>query len=238
MSKKFQLGTFIKRVSRVLGFALSGFFSLPVFIGLACIVVTVLIVLRRQIDSVNFLIIANKWRPNFIEFTMLVHQSHYFTYAYFIPFLFFQGHAIDFSLLGPLFCIGWISYSLTPIIFGKQPTIRTLVIGHLLASATLFMIFWFSRSFTYVTLAWFFSGFGGGTVFCLTKLHKQEADNESDLDLWENIGHITGLIISLLIILISGRLNNVFLAAGFIAFLTALLLPLRLLITERTASTG
>lgn len=232
-STRFRLGNFVKRISRVIGFALAGFFNLHVFIGIAGIVLAVILLLRRKVDRITLSTVGQNWRPSFLGITMLIHQSHYFTYAYFIPFLFFNTHGITASLVGLLFCIGWVSYSTAPLILGKQPAIPSFVIGHLLAAITLFIIFMFSHSFLLTLLAWFFSGFGGGTVFFLRKLHERTAAKESDLDLWENTGHIAGLLICLLLIIILGQPNNVFLTAGSIALLTALLFPLGISLKRR-----
>jgi len=224
--KKAQVSTFAKRVSRIAGFALSGFFDLRFLFAIAVVGLSTMLLLRKGLSGVAAPFLHRNWHPKILGVTMLVHQSHYFSYAYFIPFLFLNVHNVSAPLVGLIFCIGWVSYSIAPFAFAKQPLARSFSFGHVLASLTLFTIFGFSESLWVIILAWFFSGFGGGTVFCLRELECKLISDKPDLDLWENLGHILGLLVCFTVIGVWGQPPIVFLMAGIIAFLTAAILPL------------
>jgi hypothetical protein len=224
--KKTQVSTFAKRVSRVAGFALSGFFDLRFLLAVAIVAFTTMLLLRKGLTGVTAPFLHRNWHAGLLGVTMLIHQSHYFSYAYFIPFLLLYIHNVSAPLVGLIFCIGWISYSITPFIFAKQSLVRSFLFGHILATLTLFTIFGFFQNFWILILAWFLSGFGGGTVFCLRELERNLVSGKPDLDLWENFGHILGLAISIAVVGISGQPLIVFPVAGVIALLTALLLPM------------
>jgi len=224
--KKTQVSTFAKRVSRIAGFALSGFFDLRFLLAIAVLGLTTMLLLRKGLTGVAAPFLHRNWHPRLLGMTMLIHQSHYFSYAYFIPFLFLDVHNVSAPLVGLMFCIGWVSYSIAPFAFAKQSLLRSFSFGHVVVSLALFTIFGIFKSFWIIVLAWFFSGFGGGTVYCLRELERKIIGDKPDLDLWENLGHILGLVVSLIVVAISGQPTNVFLAAGTIALLTALLLPL------------
>lgn len=223
--KKRYVGTFAKRISRVLGFAFSGVFDLHFLLAVAVIGLIVMLVMRKDLIGVPGPSFQRNWYAGVLGRTMLIHQAHYFSYAYFIPFLFLNMSGVSISLVGIVFSIGWISYSIAPLIFPKKSLIQYFSLGHLLASLTLFTIFSFSNNFWIVLGAWFFSGFGGGTVFYLREM-EHSISEKTDLELWENFGHIFGLIVSITIIGISGQPTNLFIIGGTIAVLTALFLPI------------
>ena len=223
--KKNHVSTFAKRISRVLGFAFSGFFDLGLLLAVAAIGLIVMLIIRKDLIGVPVPSFQHNWHAGVVGKTMVIHQSHYFSYAYFIPFLFLNMSEVSISLVGILFSIGWISYSIAPFIFPKKSVIQYFSFGHILASLTLFTIFIFSNNFWIVLIAWFFSGFGGGTVFYLREI-EQNISEKPDLDMWENFGHIFGLIICLIIINISDKPIELFMVGGSIAVLTALFLPI------------
>lgn len=224
--KKTQVGTFAKRVSRVAGFAFSGFFGLRFLPAVAIVGLTTMLLLRKGLTGATVPFLHRNWHAGLLGVTMLIHQSHYFSYAYFVPFLFLNMHNVSAPFVGLMFCIGWVSYSVAPFVFAKRSLVRSFSLGHILAFLTLFTIFGFSGSFWVIILAWFFSGFGGGTVFCLRELEREVTSEKPNLDLWENFGHILGLVVSLTVIGLSGQPLIVFPVAAVIALLTAALLPL------------
>ena len=146
--------------------------------------------------------------------------------TYLIPFLFWQVHNMSAPFVGLAFCIGWISYSIAPYLHSRRHLTGSFASGHILASLTLITISVFFQNLWVVMLAWFVSGFGGGTVFCLRELESNLADRKPDLDLWENLGHIVGLAICLTLLAVFEQPTIVFLAGGVIAILTGLLLLL------------
>lgn len=224
--KNTEAGTFIKRVSRVAGFIFSGFFDPSLLVVVASVILATLFFGWKTLAGMRPTRDRDNWHPGPLGLTMLVHQSHYFTYACFIPFLFLRVHSVQLSFIGIIFSIGWISYSVAPFVFAKQPRLKVFSFGHVLAFFTLVTIFCFSQNLGLVILAWFLSGFGGGTVFCLRELASKVLEDRPDLDLWENLGHVLGLVVSLLVISISANPIYVFLIAAIIALLTAILLPL------------
>ena len=99
--------------------------------------------------------------------TMAVHQSHYFLYSCFLPFVFIHTQAIPVAFTGLAFALGWTSYCWAPWLFRRWQPMRAFVFGHLVVVAALTLMVWWITSPIVVLLAWFISGFGGGTVFCL-----------------------------------------------------------------------
>lgn len=228
VSKKANVSTFIKRISRVGGFAFSGFLNLTLLFVASIVVLLVIVVLWKGLMGVARISIQSNWHPGWLGITMAIHQSHYFTYAYFVPFLYVNNLGVSAIFAGILFCIGWISYSIAHFVFKGQPLIRTFSFGHVLAASSLITIFFFSGNFWIVSVAWFLSGFGGGTVFCLRKLEARITYQKPDLDLWENFGHVLGIIFALCIVAGTNKPEAVFLGSAGIAIATSMLLPVGL----------
>lgn len=223
LSKLGKVSTPVKRLSRVAGFACSGLFSpqcLPAMAGLSLLVTVLLGEQAEQVCRTN-----REWgfRPTPLGWLMTIHQSHYFSYAYVIPVLLVCGHGVDSKVAGFLFCIGWFSYILAQKVFGERALVFTFAAGHVLASLCLLGLFlWYDQSLLVVLALWFLTGFGGGTVYCLRRLSEKSTTDKSDLDQWENLGHILGVILSIFVLVLSTP-RQAFLVASLIAATTCLL---------------
>jgi hypothetical protein len=224
MSEGRKISTFKKRLSRILGFAISVLFNQYFIVLIAACVILLAIVAFPQDIRKRDLSFNRNLSIDLFAATMVVHQSHYFSYAYFIPYLFLKILRIDLVFDGVIFAVGWVSYSIAFLVYGKKRLLVSLSVGHFLASMTLGLLFVYSSDFPISIIAWFLSGFGGGTVYCLKGLQGL-SEPRSDLDLWESIGHIFGLVISLLVVWIFGPLY-VFLAGAMLAMSVGLLTTL------------
>jgi hypothetical protein len=223
ISKRCHVSTFWKRVSRVGGFLVAPWFSVWVLViagvGSAVLVASIhtcALDQRARFRKVLF-------RGGFLSVTMLVHQSHYFLYSCFLPWVFLQVQNIPVALLGFAFALGWISYCIAPILFQRLSPIKVFVGGHLLVVVALTAMFFCLKCSTITLIAWFASGFGGGTVYCLHEINKQRGHRAADLDTWENLGHVTGVLAAISIALIIGYPQYVFVTAAAMALVTAAL---------------
>lgn len=195
-----QVGTFLKRFVRILGFAVCGFFSYAVY---PIIIVTVLViswyVVLSQVDKTDALPKYHKPHINTFAKIMVIHQTHYFSYAYIMPYVFLTYLNIERQLVGLAFAIGWISYaSVEKLLRGERLKVY-FIIGHILVAMSLILMALFTFNSIVILCAWFISGLGGGTVFCLTRLNKRAGKDRVDMDVWEDIGHVVGVTIPLAI---------------------------------------
>jgi len=103
--------TFIKRLVRIIGFALVGLISyggyLLLVVGLLVIATTVALWRKESWADTPPI---HKPRSNPLAGIMVVHQSHYFSYAYLIPWLFVHHLKIPVLFVGLAFILGWLSY--------------------------------------------------------------------------------------------------------------------------------
>ncbi len=217
------VSTLTKRISRIAGFAFSGLFSTHILIIIVGIVLLIYHFIAKETKVAQKTSIRQNLKPQPLGLVMMIHQSHYFTYAYIIPLIIIY-HEVNPRIVGLLFCIGWLSYVFSQKVFGEKKLAHSFAIGHVFAAITLAGLFFFARiSVILLLLLWFLTGFGGGTVYCLRKLRQNSLTDKSDLDSWENIGHVLGVIICLLVLLIMKAPASVFLVASFIAIFTCLL---------------
>jgi hypothetical protein len=133
-----------------------------------------------------------------LEWTMLVHQTHYFTYAYAVPFLAAQSTLGGTSLVGLWFACGWITYLSAESLWRRWAPRTVFIVGHL-ALALVLALMSTTSAMPWLTIAfWVLSGFGGGTVYCLTLLHKREGLAHERLERAEDAGHLLGVMLAIL----------------------------------------
>ena len=154
---------------------------------------------------------------------MLVHQSHYFSYCCFLPWIFIKVLALPLPLVGAAFALGWVSYCFAPILFQRLPPVKVFITGHLLVTVALCAICFCTHRLLPVLAAWFFSGFGGGSVYCLRDLNGRRGSLATDLDSWENLGHVSGAAIALIAATASNTPHCAFAVAAILALSTAIL---------------
>ena len=219
-----EVSTFIKRTSRVLGFSLSGFLSeniLPIISG---IIVIIILIIAKDLNWSQEVKIQWKLKSGTLGLIMIIHQSHYFSYAYMIPLLLVMNFSLEPKITGIFFCVGWLSYILSKKFLGEKRLSTNFALGHLFVSIILlFMYFYSTISLIVFLILWFLTGFGGGTVYCLRKLRAKSSKDQSDMDSWENLGHVFGLLICLIILRLSVMPTFLFITASFLAISTFIL---------------
>lgn len=221
--KRCQTTTLRKRVARVIGFLVAPWLSAGMIAAISIIAVTMAAVTRLSDSSAQQSEHTARPRASLLALTMVVHQSHYFSYFCFLPWVFLNVLALPPALVGPAFALGWVSYCLTPLLFRRLPPVPVLIWGHLLVCAALCAMCIWTERLVPVLLAWFFSGFGGGTVYCLRDLNSMRGPEATDLDAWENIGHVFGAALALTLVLAWGNPKYAFASAAVLALCTAAL---------------
>jgi hypothetical protein len=218
------VSTFWKRSSRILGFLAAALFQPNVFVGVALLV---LVLGSLFGESARARPRAIGLVPNrglgAVGIIMVLHQLHYFTYAYCLPVLFIQLHFLTGPSIGLAFAAGWVSYTLAPLFLARLPTLPVVLAGHVGVSVVLASMAIGADHLTWLLVAWFASGFGGGTVFCIRRLAQVWAgvDSTGDLDLWENVGHVSGVLVAFLVALSGLGLAALFWSAAGFALTTA-----------------
>lgn len=219
------ISTFTKRTIRIAGFVLAGFATVDLFIATILATLLLCVIMLAQ----TYRVWADPARPiptrSLIGGIMVAHQSHYFSYAYLMPFLFARILGFSAAAIGPAFVVGWISYASSERLLRRYEPTRTSILGHLLVAISLSAIGVFLISPFAVLLFWFLSGIGGGTVFCLKKLNSSAGEKRTDMDYWEDVGHVAGVIIALTGVVMWGEaLSLSFFLAASIALSVAGLL--------------
>lgn len=223
-----RVSTFSKRTVRIAGFLIAGFAS-GTTILIACLgilVITCFIATQHAKVWADSLAV-HKVKMNTLSSIMIIHQSHYFSYAYWIPILFIYKLGIPYYLIGPFFILGWLSYIFSEKLFGGFNEIKVFILGHLTVAISLIILGMFNNILHIVMIAWFISGLGGGTVFCLKRLNKTSS-KPTDLEIWEDVGHVSGVLISIAFaFLFADRFGNPFFVSAAIAMITALTIFLK-----------
>ena len=216
------VSTLLKRLSRICGFVAAGAFThAAVFptccAGLLLVAVSLLINRRNQ----------KAWTR--LPFSpeaglMVIHQAHYFCYSALVPILLYRAANLRPAAVGPLFALGWLSYTLAPSLLKRWRPPRVFVVGHLFAAAVLTCLAAFSERPMLTVFLWFLTGFGGGTVFVL-RLREKAESKSLRLDAWENIGHVFGLALGAILVYCL-HMEAALLAAEAVACGTAALMVL------------
>lgn len=191
----------LKRSARILGFATSPIMlfqhgQLTLIIG--TLFATYLLLKMQNAPTKKRMFIQSELA---LSWVMIFHQLHYFVYTYIMP-IYIYNITRSYLLSSISFAITWIVY-LTPqtIIekFSKINYKQIFFIGHSFLAICMGAMFWSSyNKFVWVVLlSWLLTGLGGGTVFCIKHLSvKYERIN---MDLSENIGHVLGPLIAIVI---------------------------------------
>jgi hypothetical protein len=216
--------TTLKRISRVTGFIIAPIFSIFIIL----FVLFLLFVCTIMLNAHNKKIFIIKPKLNFYNITMIIHQMHYFCYTYFIIIILHNLMKFSSGLICIFFTLVWITYITTSHFFNKNTYKKYFVIGHLFLFVILgLMYFNFSKYLTVVL--WICTGFGAGTIFALNRLNKKFIPyDENAMEYSENIGHILGILLSLLLyaidknvfLPIAGAAALVLFAAGYFHFKT------------------
>lgn len=221
MARSFQKGsvsTGLKRVFRILGFAISPLFS-PFILSVMALFIVFITALNKACGE-NRLNLRLVPLPNII---MIVHQMHYFSYAY---ILLITANTIDKYngfLTALIFVLGWVTYTSAQYIFRGKRYFTYLISGHIFLVLILFVMAISSSEIVKLTL-WILTGFGGGTVFCIKEVLRQRSkyDNQA-LETSENYGHILGVVCSIATYSVFRSMDAPIAFAGVFAAITVLL---------------
>ncbi len=189
----------LKRVFRIGGFAMAPFMLIGN--GQAVMLISMAFCLVLLIKSpAQPAPLQKKGRKN-ISLVMIFHQLHYFVYTYIMPiYVFYLTNS--YILSGLAFAVTWIIYLLPQTIAEglkiKQYSLMFFVCHSFLA-VCMGIISYASllKAQLLVLIFWLLTGLGGGSVFCIKYLSKDYSD--MDMELSENIGHVLGPIISVLL---------------------------------------
>lgn len=219
------VGTTAKRLARIVGFSSAGFFSWEslVIIGIMLLISALLLLnssVKRVRRDLSFL---QRMKVGKISLTMLFHQSQYFCYAYTVPFVFINIHSLLGFRFAIAYAIGWVSYTFAFRFFDKRVPLRSLSAGHVLIAVSLVVMYVFSNNLWIFLAGSIFTGLGGGTVFCLKLLQFRWKEEWVDMTLWEDFGHVLGLLIAILIVLIGVSPLLTLLGGAILALITVLI---------------
>lgn len=139
-----------------------------------------------------------------LEWIMVVHQLHYFTYCYAVLALLERSRPGSIWPLGILFALGWVTYLSAEALLRRFDIVISFVLGHVFVAATLVGLSIWSANFYLVTLMWLLTGFGGGTVYCITQAYRRSGSPPDRLERFEDAGHIGGVVVALLATAIFG----------------------------------
>lgn len=207
-----------KRVFRIIGFGLSPLLSPFTLLGVS--IVTFIIALTQKSEFKNSITLP-KLRPQY--FIMVVHQMHYFSYAYIL--LIIAGKLDNYHgfFTALLFVLSWITYTSAQYIFNGKKYYTYLINGHVFLVLVISGI----ALTTFVPLKivlWVLTGFGGGTVFCIKEILKSKRGYDYHaLESSENYGHVLGVFCSIILYVLFFTLNASIYFAAFCAAGTALL---------------
>ncbi|MER8766425.1 hypothetical protein [Mesorhizobium sp. M0968] len=184
-----------KRLARVCGFVLSTLLPMPASM------LSVLALLAAAVPAMSVMRKRSPRRPllpeHSLEWTMLIHQTHYFAYAYAVPALVARPGLGGIPFVGVWFALGWISYLSAEMLWQRFPPRPVFILGHLSLTVVLLVLSALSDAPWAAMVFWVLSGFGGGTVYCLTLLHKREGLSHVRLERAEDGGHLTGVTLAI-----------------------------------------
>jgi hypothetical protein len=212
--------TLIKRTSRVAGFACAGFFCWSALSVLGIVSLIALAIAPRHDKHMWLHNKATLPGLRSLEWTMVLHQAHYFSYAYIVAVVLVRNYWIDPRIAGSLFSIGWLSYMFSKRLFGEFHLARSFVVGHIIVILSLTGMLIFAHSSLVLFLfCWLMTGFGGGTVFCLKGLIDEARQAPANQALWEGLGHVLGVVVCLVILI---SVENPLVVLPFSALIAAL----------------
>lgn len=193
---KSQVSPSLKRSFRILGFLLAPLLSLPLSIGIALLLLP--LACLSDFPAARTQVQLLKPRLTVINWIMIVHQMHYFSYGYFIVCIIYQYTQSSVWLVAFVFILGWISYTSLSHLLRGQRYMQYFVLGHTWLALILILL-GLSTNGLLAMLLWILTGFGGGTVFCLEKINERTNQSSKEALIFsENIGHILGVALGIL----------------------------------------
>lgn len=186
--------TWLKRTFRIGGFLLSPLTAILPGLILACCLLTAWAALARGSG-------ARASKETTLFPVMVFHQMHYFAYTYIMP-AWVLARTGSLLAAAAFFALTWIVY-LSP----QAAAERAKHISHravffvchsflLLVMAAMCIAAALDRPWA-LTALWVLTGLGGGSVFCIQEL--TPACRNADMTLSENVGHVLGCLIAVLL---------------------------------------
>jgi hypothetical protein len=189
------VSTAVKRSTRIAGFLLAAVVTGPAIVVVASGLV-VLAVAARPPGAGGHTPTDRTWTlPRTL---MVIHQAHYFVYAYSLVWVLAHQPAAEGWTIGALFSLGWVSYTLTPSLLRNVDPRRAVVAGHAW-TAVMLLGLCVIDDLVMITFLWIGTGLGGGTVFGLRQFCEAAGDDEATIDHWEELGHVAGAALAVLI---------------------------------------
>ncbi len=137
---------------------------------------------------------------------MIFHQLHYFFYVYpalaAVTLMFFnKEHSFSLVIGFFLFAVTWVTYMSTEIILKEKiKSLPVFYTGHLGIVILLLAMSFMDVSNLWFLVLWIVMGSCGGTVYTIgIEADKLNARDEDSMTVCENIGHITGIIVALVL---------------------------------------
>jgi hypothetical protein len=191
------LSTIVKRAVRVSGFVISAIFPLVLSVVVTALLCLIAALWIARVQPANIPARQKAWFPvQRLHVIMVLHQVHYFSYCYTIPYLLGQNGLSQPWAIGAAFGAGWITYLSAETLFGKCRLRPTFIAGHAFVAVTLAGLAASSTSLIWTVTLWCLTGFGGGTVYCLTRLSNRLGLTTDGIEKSEDIGHIVGVAIA------------------------------------------
>lgn len=225
----------LKRSFRIMGFAAS---PLILFAnGQPILLISLLLSIFPLITSTQKFNSFDKpsKHVNEISLVMIFHQIHYFVYTYIMPiWVYKMTNQVYLSAIA--FAITWIVYLMPQTIAEKYRKVRYKTVFFLchtfLAGCLGCMAIFAEYHQPYIVLGlWLLTGLGGGSVFCIR--HLSARYENINMDLSENIGHVLGPVLAVLIAVIwPGNEFPILLIASCLSVLLAILFALFIQVKE------
>lgn len=130
---------------------------------------------------------------------MVIHQTHYFVYAYAVIYLAFQLASENVLVAAGAFALGWITYLSAQTLWRRLPDEGVFIFGHTFLAACLLALAMAGTSWAAVVL-WVLTGFGGGSVYCLTAISEKAGLSKDRVERAEDIGHVSGLVLAIALV--------------------------------------
>lgn len=206
-----------KRLIRVSGFIcgilcgyLLGFVLIPCLISVSTIISLVRPVQQQGVSEI--FCFNSDCRINRHGLIMMIHQTHYFSYGYVLlgtlllakPIISPMDNISVPVMASICFSLGWLTYISGKFILKQAIKLtprKSVLLGHAWVVCCLLCMYLYPHRLDIVVIAWVLSGFGGSSVYAIKELAGDTVNKES-MELWENIGHVAGVSLSMVSLII------------------------------------
>ncbi|MBQ8798689.1 MAG: hypothetical protein IJZ55_03875 [Lachnospiraceae bacterium] len=211
-AKNVRFGKEKKRFVRIIGFVFG--FLLNSLTGLLCCVIVGFLVNKSEQSSKNKM---QRMKFNVFDYVLLFHEIHYFVYCYCMIAIAYESFGSVMACV--MFLMSWLLYVFSPRAYTQIEKlfhgnyIKTFVLGHLVLITILIVIAGHTE-LPVKLVFWMLTGIGGTTEYCIERIEKQKNMYEKDAHTAaENLGHVGGVALSILLYMYTNNLNNALVAA-------------------------